>query len=205
MLNNQGDTPMLRTGKRVSYHNGDLPGWIAIFPLIFLGVGLLLLTIGALQIYRGEQSKEWPTVPGVITVAELGKQSDRDSDGRTSTTYRADISYDYLVNDTAYVNGNVHFGSMQSSDPSTARAVLKRYPVGKSVTVYYNPARPQQAVLEPGVAAVAWILPALGLLFAVVGSGFCWLVLRMLRSQDRALVPATATKLGATSTATPAS
>jgi hypothetical protein len=104
-----------------------------------------------------------------------------------------------------YVNGNVHFGSMRSSDPSMARTILQRYPVGKPVTVYYNPARPQQAVLEPGVAGVAWVLPALGLLFATVGSGFTWLVLRTLKSQDSVLLSGTSAKLGATSVATPTS
>lgn len=72
---------------------------------------------------------------------------------------------------------------MRSSDPTAARILLKRYPVGKRVTVYYNPARPQQAVLEPGVSGMAWILPAIRLLFAIVGSGFTWAVLRALGSQ----------------------
>ncbi|MCB0064600.1 MAG: hypothetical protein KDE19_20900 [Caldilineaceae bacterium] len=43
--------------------------------------------------------------------------------------------------------------------------------------------RPQQAVLEPGISAVAWILPAIGLLFATVGTGFMWAVLRALKPQ----------------------
>ncbi len=194
---------MIRVSKRTNYSNNDLPGWILFFPLLFLGVGLILFTVGAYQIYHGMESTAWPTVRGVITVAELGKHIDRDLDNNsTDTTYSADISYDYLVDDQAYVNGSVHFGSMSSSDPSMARAMLQRYPVGKTVTVFYNPERPQQAVLEPGVAGVAWVLPALGLLFAVVGSGFSWLVVRLLKGQDRMFVPEASAKLNATSAAT---
>jgi hypothetical protein len=192
--------------QRKSYSGTNLPGWITLFPLIFLGVGLTLFAVGAYQIDQGQRSTKWPTVNGVITVAELGKHIDRDTDRKTtSTTYSADISYDYWIDDVPYVNGNVHFGSMRSSDPSMARTILQRYPVGKPVTVYYNPARPQQAVLEPGVAGVAWVLPALGLLFAAVGSGFTWLVLRTLKSQDSVLLSGTSAKLGATSVATPTS
>lgn len=176
---------MMRVSKRTTLQANDLPGWISLFPLVFAGVGLLLMAVGGYQIYRGQQSTQWPTVTGVITVSELGKHVDRNTDTRsTSTTYSADISYDYVVDDVAYVNGNVHFGSMNSSDPSMARAILKRYPVEKRVTVYYNPTRPQQAVLEPGVRVMAWILPAIGLLFATVGSGFTWVVLRALRPQN---------------------
>ncbi len=184
---------MMRISKQTTYHTNELPGWISLFPLVFVGVGLILLAVGAYQIYRGRQSTQWPTVTGVITVSELGKHVDRDTDtGSTSTTYSADISYDYVVDDVAYVNGSVYFGSMQSSDPSTARLVLNRYPVEKRVTVYYNPARPQQAVLEPGIALVAWILPALGLIFATVGGGFTWVVLRLFRPQA-SQIPATPT------------
>lgn len=164
---------MMRVAKRTTLHPNELPGWISLFPLVFAGVGLILLAVGGYQIYRGQQSTQWPTVLGVITISELGKHVDRDTDTRaTSTTYRADITYDYVVDDVVYVNGNVYFGSMQSSDPTAARMLLKRYPVEKRVTVYYNPARPQQAVLEPGISATAWILPAIGLIFATVGTGF---------------------------------
>ena len=197
---------MMRISQRRTYHTNELPGWISLFPLLFVGVGLILLAVGGYQMYRGRQSTQWPTVTGVITVSELGKHVDRDTDtGSSSTTYSADISYDYVVDDVAYVNGNVYFGSMQSSDPSTARMVLNRYPVEKRVTVYYNPARPQQAVLEPGIALVAWILPALGLIFATVGGGFTWVVLRMLKNPDSRFSATPSAKVTATSTATSAS
>lgn len=170
----------MRMQQRRTYQSSELPKWLTLFPLLFLVVGLILLAIGGRQLYQGEQSKGWPTVQGKIAVAELGKRVDRDNDNSTvSTTYSADISYDYIVADVTYINGDVHFGAMSSSDPSAARRLLQRYPVGKVVTVYYNPAQPQQAVLEPGIAGVTWILPGIGLIFAVVGTGFTWGVLRL--------------------------
>lgn len=190
----------MRIRQRRTYQSSELPKWLSLFPLLFLVVGLILLAIGARQLYQGEQSKDWPTVQGKIAVAELGKRVDRDSDNSTvSTTYSADISYDYIVDDVAYVNGDLHFGSVSSSDPSYARRLLQRYPVGKVVTVYYNPAQPQQAVLEPGIAGVTWILPAIGLIFAVVGTGFTWGVLRMLGGGTTAKAITTAEKIDATS------
>lgn len=190
----------MRIRQRRTYQSSELPKWLSLFPLLFLVVGLILLVIGARQLYQGEQSKAWPTVQGKIAVAELGKRVDRDSDNSTvSTTYSADISYDYIVDDVAYVNGDLHFGSVSSSDPSSARRLLQRYPVGKVVTVYYNPAQPQQAVLEPGIAGVTWILPVIGLIFAVVGTGFTWGVLRLLGGGTTAKESTTGEKIDATS------
>jgi len=191
---------IMRMRQRRTDQSSELPKWLPLFPLLFLMVGLILLAIGARQLYQGEQSKSWPTVQGKIALAELGKRVDRDSDNSTvSTTYSADISYDYIVDDVAYVNGDVQFGAVSSSDPSSARRLLQRYPVGKVVTVYYNPAQPQQAVLEPGIAGVTWILPGIGLLFAVVGTGFTWGVLRLLGGGATAKTLTTEEKMDATS------
>jgi Protein of unknown function (DUF3592) len=190
----------MRIAQRKIYQGNNLPNWLPLFPLLFLLVGLILLAIGARQIYQGQQSEHWPTVTGKIAVAELGKHIDRDSDNTTSsTTYSADISYDYLVDDVAYVNSAVHFGSLNSSDPSVARRLLQRYPVGKQVTVYYNPARPQQAVLEPGIQGSTWVLPGLGLIFSLVGSGLTWGLLRLFKHNAGDAQSPISSKLGATS------
>ena len=141
--------------------------WLLLLPLLFIVAGGVMSFFGVRQFTQAKASPAWPTVTGVITVAELGKQMGNERD--ESTTYSADISYDYLVNDRSYVNGAVSFDGVKSSDPSTARRILKRYPVGKQVTVYYNPSDPQDAVLEPGLTAGSWFLPSFGGGFVVVG------------------------------------
>lgn len=155
---------------------GDLLRWLRLLPLLFILVGALIVFFGR-QIMRANASTAWPSVTGVVTISELGKH--RGDDRNDSTTYSADISYDYIVNDRDYVNGAVTFGSVQTSDPSLARLVLKRYPVGREVAVYYNPANPRDAVLEPGLHSATWFLPAFGALFFVVGLGVFVFLLRM--------------------------
>lgn len=143
--------------------------WLLLLPLLFIVAGTLMSFFGVRQFLQAKASTAWPTVTGVITVAELGKQMGNEQD--ESTTYSADLSYDYLVNDHSYVNGAVSFAGVKSRDPSTARRILKRYPVGKQVTVYYNPDDPQDAVLEPGLRGGSWFLPLFGTLFVAVGVG----------------------------------
>lgn len=141
--------------------------WLLLVPLLFIAAGAVMSFLGVRQFMRAQASPTWPTVTGVVTISELGKHVGNER--ATSTTYRADISYDYVANDRSYVNGAINFATVNSSDPAAARRLLKRYPVGKQVTVYYNPAEPQEAVLEPGPAAGSWFLPLFGGGFVVVG------------------------------------
>lgn len=173
-------TTMKYTTRSKELDAGAVIRWLHLLPLVFVLVGGVILFFGVRQILRANASTTWPTVTGVVTVAELGKHLGHDRDD--ATTYSADISYDYVVNDHSYVNGTVNFGSVQTSDPSTARRVLKRYPVGLQVPVYYNPADPQEAILEPGLDWGSWFLPIFGGIFLVVGVGIFFLLLRLGRS-----------------------
>ena len=166
---------MVRYATRMTYTDtGKLPSWMQLLPLLFVITGAVILFFGVRQMQRANASQTWPSVPGVVTVAELGKQIS--NNGNDSTSYRADISYDYVVDDTSYINSAIQFGQVSSSDPSVARAVLKRYEVGKRVDVYYNPANPAQAVLEPGMRGSTWFLPIFGAIFLLAGLLFTYLV-----------------------------
>ncbi|MEZ4733989.1 MAG: DUF3592 domain-containing protein [Caldilineaceae bacterium] len=168
---------MKYTVKTKAQNTESLFRWLRLLPLLFVVVGGVSLFLGVRQITRANASQSWPAVTGVVTVSELGKHLGNDRND--ATTYSADISYDYRVNDRDYINGAVTFGSVSSSEPSSARRVLQRYPVGHAVTVYYNPVNPGEAVLEPGVHGGAWFLPLVGSIFLVVGAIFFVLLLRM--------------------------
>lgn len=181
---------MIRYGTRTTYRNMDgitLPSWLQLLPLVFVITGAVILFFGIRQIQQANASLTWPSVPGVVTVSELGKHiSNDDNDSTsstTSTTYSADITYDYLVDDVSYVSSAIQFGQVSSSDPAVARTVLKQYEVGKAVNVYYNPEKPSQSVLEPGLQGGTWFLPIFGSLFLVVGIVFSYLMLKWRRAQ----------------------
>lgn len=76
--------------------------------------------------------------------------------------YGATIVYEYVVAATTHTSDKVTFGDFSSSDSSHARGILERYPKGSRVTVYYDPADPGTAVLEPGATGTNYILLAGG-------------------------------------------
>lgn len=171
----QGETNMVRYATRTTYApTGTIPSWLQLLPLVFVITGAVILFFGARQMQQATASQSWPAVAGVVTVSELGKHLGNEEND--STSYSADISYDYVVDDTSYINSAIQFGQVSSSDPSVARTVLKRYEVGQAVQVYYNPANPAQAVLEPGLRGATWFLPIFGASFLIVGLVFSYLM-----------------------------
>ena len=105
-------------------------------------VGLGVFLYGQYQLTRARGSVTWPLVTGKIITSQI--QSHHDEDG---TTYSADIEYNYTVNGKQFKSDVIVIGGHDYS----AGSAVERYPVGKSVLLAYNPVKPHQAVLEPGV------------------------------------------------------
>ncbi len=134
-----------------------------IFVGIFFVVGVAVSWWGWGILQNARVSENWPSTGGQITYSDV--RVDHDEDG---TTYHADIDFAYVVDDHRYTADTVSFGQYGSSNRSHAEEILARYPVGQAVTVYYDPAEPETAVLEPGVTWSSYMVLGIGLLFACI-------------------------------------
>lgn len=123
------------------------------------------VTVGAVwDLVDGLRSVEWPSVDGrtVGHGASLG-----------ASKYKVD---DALVIAYAYTVGGIEYQGMRfdyagRNSLSRSHALLQKYKVGRRVRVYYDPKRPDRAVLEPGVST--WtVVPVLlgGLVVLVTGA-----------------------------------
>src|SRR3989344_3949897 len=134
---------------------------------IFAIVGIALTIFWGIPTARNAtESKNWPSVDGQITISNMSKNYDSD-DG--SITYGVQVAYNYTVNSLPYTGSTVAFGDYGSSDPSHAGGIVSRYPVGKSVKVYYNPDDPKTSVLEPGAGWSSFIGLIVGIGFGIIG------------------------------------
>jgi hypothetical protein len=129
---------------------------------IFAG-GVFFVGNALWNLLAGMKSRSWPSTRGTITAAELEEKSD--SDG---TTYRARVVYEYRTNRGVYSSSRVFFGDWLATNASRAAAArrVKKYPVGSTVTVFHDPARPSRTVLEPGLNGYFWFEIAFGLVVA---------------------------------------
>jgi len=140
-----------------------------IFPLIFVVVGASVVFFGIRGLTRARASIEWPSTQGTIVESSVERHRSSGSNG-SSTTYHAEILYEFVVDGTTYNGDRVAYGDYGSSSPSHARHIVNRYPEGKSIAVYYMPGNPEECLLEPGMKGQSWFLPGIGLIFFTAGS-----------------------------------
>ena len=136
---------------------------IVILLFIFCAVGAGLMVWGGIVLRNASVSKEWPLAQGEIVTSYVNISIDEDG-----TTYSADIAFRYVVNDRWLTADTVNFGEYGSSNRNHAADIVAKYPVGKVVNVYYDPAKPETAVLEPGVTWSSYIILFMGLLFIIM-------------------------------------
>ncbi len=103
------------------------------------------------------------------TVLSSEVTSSHDSDG---TTYGFGVRYRYTVNGQTFESKRYAFGSGSSSDGhSRAGTLVRQHPVGSTLTIYYDPAKPQEAVVSLKVDPMMFFLLLFMQPFVLVGVG----------------------------------
>lgn len=123
--------------------------------------GLGLMIYGLRLFAKAYRARTWPTAQGRIIESEVREV--RDADG---LSYKVSILYEYSVNGVTRRSDVWRLGVGSSSSKSATKAV-ERYPVGAVVTVYCNPEKPADSLLEPGKAS--WHLLLAGIAFFAAG------------------------------------
>ncbi len=119
---------------------------------------------------KAQASLSWPHTQGKVLESYVRQDTREDfEDNTTTVVYFPEVRYGYTVNGEEYVGRQISFGGVPGGTrPSLAQKVVDRYPEGAEVTVYYNPDKPSEAVLEHGAPSsallvIGGILLALGL------------------------------------------
>ncbi len=151
--------------------------------LLFLGVvGVAGIQVGKTRV---NQVTQWPSTTGRIVTSELTT-----STVKTGRVLKIDaiakIIYTYSVNGKSYRSEGLRVVPMLHFKPEgTPEKLLAKYPVGKSVNVYYDPNKPDDALLTPvagedahalisSVELIAPIVAGVGLLIAGMAGVKLW-------------------------------
>jgi Protein of unknown function (DUF3592) len=137
----------------------------AVLGIVALGIAVWLFT-------RDGAIKNWPTTDGVITSSKLETNSpiqvkDRFNNWRSYESSMPKVRYTYTV------DGKQLEGSRITREPRAddhGDAVVARYPVGKTVKVYYDAKDPASSVLEAKTSIGGVILAIIGGFFVVFGA-----------------------------------
>lgn len=117
--------------------------YVGIFAAVMIGALILAATVKMREV-KGAQS--WSTTIGRVTRSDVRAQKRRDMDNRERTQSIPAVEYEYTVNGKRFTGARISLA--ETIPESEIESILNRYPLGKEVTVYYNPANPRQAVLE---------------------------------------------------------
>jgi hypothetical protein len=119
-----------------------------LFPLIFIGIGLVLLIIYFRNLGKVRASQSWPVVQGTVVESWVRRQESADSDGSASYRYYPEVRYQYQVMGSQYLGDKITFGPKSGGNRSAAEKMIAKYPSGARVMVYFQPDKPEISVLE---------------------------------------------------------
>lgn len=165
----------------------------AIFAGVFIG-GLAVLT----TLSMGPWVAVWFALgfPGLIAAATITKQLEarkaaswkkasgrivrsalRETKRNGKEAVEPDIEYEFTISFKPYRGNRPNFAEIVGDED--AKALVKRYPEGASVTVWHDPADPTKSVIDrdlPKGFAGIWVL--VGVLVAIIAACAWWFILR---------------------------
>ncbi len=145
------------------------PEWMnKLFPIVFSLAGLALLIGGSKDLIQGYSSKNWRKTEGEIIESRMTRT------GSESKGYRPEIIYSYKVGAMQFSSDRILFGMSSYRTPfksgrQIATEWLEKYPEGRRVSVAFDPKDPSRSTLNTGAHMTAWVAPAMGVPFLIVG------------------------------------
>ncbi len=135
--------------------------------LVFLVPGLLLILFGLRNIWVTAGSRHWPTTEGEVSYSGVVETTS----SKVGSEFRPSVAYHYEVQGVAHTSTAIHSlwepGGLSRHE---AQQIADKYPLGKLVTVYYDPTKPHRAMLEPGGQWANYlVLLPLGAGFVIAG------------------------------------
>ena len=134
---------------------------------ILIGLVVIGLVLGVAMKAKSA-AKKWLTVPGNILSAELEMQSSRSAGGSPSQYLKPVVTYSYQVGGQSYTSKRLDFSSRAYLSEEKANRRMAAYQPGSKTTVYYDPADPTKAVLEPAASGNTLVI-ILGMALILVG------------------------------------
>ncbi|HTK84056.1 MAG TPA: DUF3592 domain-containing protein [Patescibacteria group bacterium] len=150
------------------------------FILVLAGISALVLSSTRKQVYAHDHFKEIQAqvIESHVRSQYHGNQGRRNrsstitiSNNSRDTTYSAVITYRYSVNGQNYTSDRYWYAGSGSGSMAAAQNTVDKYPAGAQTTAYYNPDKPEEAVLDN--SAPSTTIPYAGL-------GFMWFVVLLI-------------------------
>ncbi len=112
--------------------------------------------------FKARQAESWPTADGVVENSEVVQLAGGE------LRFEAQVTYGYSVDGKPCQSDVVRLRGTIREDRSEAQEIASRYPGEAKVKVYHNPDDSSDAVLEPGVDFVNYLIIVTPILFGAL-------------------------------------
>ncbi|MEP7260713.1 MAG: DUF3592 domain-containing protein, partial [Usitatibacter sp.] len=132
--------------------------------LVFIGLPIAFTALILLKLREVKRASTWTKGTARILRSEIRREKRTDSDTNSTQTFEhALVEYEFTVKFEKFRGKRISIGEVLPNTPAVQEA-LKKYPKGGSAPVYYDPANPNDAVLErdlPEKFGLIWIMVAI--------------------------------------------
>ena len=143
-------------------------GGVSLISIVFSLIGLFLIVNYFRHRSKHQASEGWAQVEGKVVKSSIREDVSRDSDSDHQTTYYPEVEYVYSFMGQEYRGSNIVFGPKQGGGRSGAQKTVNKYPLDGKVTVYYDPNKPEDSVLERSLSKTSLVYGIVCIVIAVV-------------------------------------
>jgi uncharacterized protein DUF3592 len=137
--------------------------------LIIIVIGALVAVSSGLDLMSAVTAARWPTAPGSISASVIRNDTVGYTSGRLSTRRllvpRLHVTYTYVVAGQRYTNSQ--YSVLTTAVGVATLQTLRKYPVGDTVRVHYDPENRSTAVLDASIPGGRVVQAMLGLVVAL--------------------------------------
>ena len=151
-------------------------------PLMFIGFGVVLIAIGVSSYRRTTITQSWPSTEGTVLATNIRRYNDEGT-----IRFAPEVDYEYQVAGQTYKSSEIRPEVFISFlDEDEAKRFLQKYAAGNKVRVFYDPATPTKAVIEPRAAPVLHFVTMMGVISCTFALVVCYVSYRRFRRRLRA-------------------
>jgi hypothetical protein len=118
---------------------------------VIFGAGIIMLCLGVYGYLvgpaRSSAARRWPVAQGQVISSQLRSLNDEGGTKPTSGSPWPEVRYNFPVNGQQFAGNRLRFGVQPTG--AEAHAVVARYAAGGPISIHYNPANPNENVIEP--------------------------------------------------------
>jgi len=144
-------------------------GALRVFRVVLAAIAATLLCLAFHRCALLFDMRRWETTVGTVKVSKVASETVTHGRSR-GTMYVPVVRYVYRVEGKDYRSDRIAVGDLRNGHVTKVKPVVNRYPAGSTVTVFYDPEEPQEALLEAPGAALSVVATLAGLLLLGVAA-----------------------------------